>query len=67
MLSAEIKQDLQERWDARIFSIIPFVNENSDGELEQFYQVDMANTKESFYIYVDEYGACLGDIKHYEE
>lgn len=66
MLNAEIRNDLQERWNARIQHIIPYTAENSDGELEQYYEVQMANTEESFYLNVDEYGAVCGDMKHYD-
>jgi len=65
MLSNEIKQDLQERFNAHIQEIIPYYAVNSDGENEQYFEVQMANREESFYLNVDEYGAVCGGMKHY--
>lgn len=65
MLSTELQRDLEDRYNARILFIAPFVSENSFGEYEQFYQVDMVNREESFYLHVDEYGAVCGQEKRY--
>ena len=64
MLTNEIRKDLEEyymeKYGAIILNIAPYMAENSDGEMEQFYQVNMASDEESFYINVDEYGAVCG-------
>lgn len=60
MLSREIRKELEEDYGARILSISPYVAKNSDGEYEQFYQVNMMTREESFYVDVDEWGAVLG-------
>ena len=66
MLDAKIRNDLQERWNARIQAVIPYTAVNSDGENEQYYEVQMANREEAFYLNVDEFGAVCGDMKHYD-
>ena len=60
MLTNEIKKDLEERCEARILFVAPYVATNSDGVPEQFYQVDMEDRATSFYILVDEFGAICG-------
>ena len=60
MLSKEIREDLEDYYGARILNISPYTAKNSDGEYEQFFQVDMTTREESFYILVDAYGAVCG-------
>lgn len=66
MLTSEIKQDLQERFNACIQAVIPYTATNSDGEIEQYFEVQMANREEAFYLNVDRFGAVCGDMKHYD-
>ena len=64
MLAKEFQKELEERYEARILFIAPYMAQNSDGQVEQYYQVDMANDEESFYLNVDEFGAVCGQEKH---
>ena len=67
MLSKEIREDLQERCNARIMYIAPYIAENSDGEPEQYFQVNMMDDTSTFYINVDAFGAvCGGEACRYD-